>query len=134
MKTNLFPSLSLLTALSLLVFGCASAAKLPPGDNPARVMRIAQPVYPPEMVGTDGEVVVEFEIDERGLAQNVRVVKSTDVRFDRAAVLAVQRSAFRPATRNGIAVRSMIQMPVGFQMTHNTNRLSVEGPRYPGGN
>lgn len=65
------------------------------------------PNYPERArrTGTQGFVVVEFTVDVTGAVRDVRVVESQpNSIFDRAAVLSVERSKYRPKRKDGIAL------------------------------
>jgi len=64
-----------------------------------------------------GRVVVEAVVDTTGRVQEgtVRVVESTDARFNQAAKDYVQAARFTPGRVAGRAVRVRLQMPVEFK-------------------
>ncbi len=85
-------------------------------DN-APVVRVQQPPrYPYEGVRThrQGEVVVEFNVDEKGRVYGPRVVSSTNSMFEEPTLQAVSQWRFEPGRRNGKAVRFHMMVPVEF--------------------
>lgn len=65
------------------------------------------PNYPERArrTGTQGYVVVEFTVDVTGAVRNARVIESQpNSIFDRAAVLSVERSKYRPRREGGKAL------------------------------
>lgn len=75
-------------------------------DGPLVAMMSVRPVYPVQATarGLEGQVVVQFDVDERGAVINVEVLESSHRVFERAAVEAAKRSKFRPRVVDGIAV------------------------------
>lgn len=86
-------------------------------NAPAFVHR-ATPVYPRTalMLGKEGSVVLKLFIDEEGGLNNVEVVKSSWRGFADAAIDALRKSSFVPASLNGRAVRSEALLSVRFNM------------------
>jgi len=80
----------------------------------ARLVAYAAPRYPEVARERDLEGVVRVEADVRadGTVADVRVVRSSGVAaFDDAAVSAVRSWTFAPATIDGVAVASTIDLP-----------------------
>jgi len=63
-----------------------------------------------------GTVVLAVEIDEHGLARNIRVRQSVGFGLDDRAVEAIQHWRFRPAYRNGKPVPAMALVEVNFRL------------------
>ena len=63
-----------------------------------------------------GTVIVEAIIDTAGNVTNVRVLKGLPMGLDKAAVEAVQRWKFKPATLEGKAVKVYYVLTVNFQV------------------
>ena len=91
----------------------------PGGDirAPELLMRV-DPVYPEtaRRVGLQGVVILEAIIAASGDIEEVAVVRSAGPLFDSAAVAAVQRWKYRPATLNGRAVRVLLNVTVSFRL------------------
>ncbi len=63
-------------------------------------------VYPWELPDSEGNVVIEFTIDERGEIVRTAVIQSMGPKLDEKALAAAENWRFRPATRNGVAIAS----------------------------
>jgi protein TonB len=74
------------------------------------------PVYPRGAAadGRDGEVWVEFLVDETGAVRDAHVVRSNDRVFEEPTLRAVARWRFEPGRRNGRVVRFRMAVPVVF--------------------
>lgn len=83
--------------------------------------RISQGTLPyPESLkakGIEGNVVVLIVINEAGVVQKVRVLKSSGYReFDSAALKAAKKELYRPAVRDGKAVEYNLKYTYRFRM------------------
>lgn len=78
-----------------------------------------QPVFPSELRKghVKGEVLVSWILDEAGNVGDVKVGKSTDHRFDQAAVEAVRQWEFRPGMKDGHPVKVAMKCPIVFSFT-----------------
>jgi periplasmic protein TonB len=79
------------------------------GDEirPALPVTTADPVaYPWELPDSDGNVVVEIVIDERGAIVAKTVLQSLGPKLDEKVLLALENWRFQPATRNGSPISS----------------------------
>jgi protein TonB len=63
-------------------------------------------VYPWERPDSEGNVVVEITIDERGEIVRKSVLESAGPALDNKVLAALENWHFRPATRNGVAIAS----------------------------
>lgn len=85
--------------------------------NPnARVQSAPQYPYAARANGAEGEVMVEFVVDEHGRVSGARVVRSTDPIFDEAALRAVAKWRFEPGTVAGRPVRFRMAIPIVFRL------------------
>lgn len=108
--------------------GGVQVASLPPGplgafDGQALAARFrsqpAPPVYPKRALSQNqqGVATVRALIDERGHAQDIRLYASSGYpMLDRAALEAVSRWDFLPATRDGHPVSAWVEVPVRFHI------------------
>jgi TonB family protein len=66
--------------------------------------------------GIAGNVIAELIVDARGRVEEgtIGIVSSTHPAFGEAVVVALDRAVFRPAVRNGKAVRQLVLQPVEF--------------------
>jgi len=90
-------------------------------DQPPRVLRIVQPVYPPEALRRRlrGLVVLRALISETGVPVQLEVVQGAPGGLTEAALAAVAQWRFDPARLNGSAVR-----------THPLIRIPFEGVQF----
>lgn len=82
------------------------------GGNPV-------PVYPAEARenGWEGRVILHVQVGADGRAAAVRIARSSGFgSLDRAALSAVRRWRFRPATRSGVAVAAAVLVPIRFRL------------------
>lgn len=81
-------------------------------------------VYPPAAVkdSLDGVVDVEFVIDTKGKATNIIVERSPGPDFDKEVVRLLENMPpWKPASYNGMPVRSKMSLPVTFNLQKNVN-------------
>jgi periplasmic protein TonB len=87
-------------------------------DQPVKVKFARPPVYPDRLRGAnvEGQVLVQFVVDERGLAQmsTFKVLKSTDNELTTSVMRAVSATTFYPAETQGRKVRQLVQQPFRF--------------------
>jgi protein TonB len=78
----------------------------------------APPVYPSpaKQGGVEGEVTVEFLVDETGSVLNPVIVRSSNRVFDEASLRAVSKWRFEPGRRDGRVVRFRMAVPVVFHL------------------
>ena len=79
------------------------------GDEirPALPVATADPIaYPWELPPSEGNVVVEITIDERGEIVRKTVLQSLGPGLDEKVMAALESWHFNPATRNGVAIAS----------------------------
>lgn len=79
------------------------------GDEirPALPITTADPVvYPWELPDSEGNVVVEITIDERGEIVRKTVLHSMGPKLDEKFLAALENWHFQPATHNGVAIAS----------------------------
>ena len=79
------------------------------------------PEYPEALriAGIEGEVVAEFAVNELGRieADSVRIVRSSNVLFDRSVRNVLRRMRFAPAEIGGRKVRQLVRMPFLFTLS-----------------
>jgi protein TonB len=76
------------------------------------------PIYPEaaQRAGLEGLVVLRATIDERGRVGDLQVLRGLGLGLDEAAVAAVRRWRFRPATRDGRPVKVLYILSVYFRL------------------
>jgi protein TonB len=85
----------------------------------AELVDLPAPEYPPRSrrLGEEGLVLLEVEVLANGRAGTVRVARAPPYpRLVDAAVKAVRKAKFKPATSEGVPVRSLVEIPVRFQL------------------
>ena len=97
------------------------AGRAPAEATSLEVTRRVEPIYPPASRRMDeqGAVRLRVLVDERGRPREVQVAESSGFpRLDEAAVSAVRRWHFAPATRASQAVSAWTHVRVVFQLRH----------------
>jgi len=86
-------------------------------ENPAPV-KTSKPVYPMQLKrdGTTGLVALTCVIDEKGEVLSVKVSRSSHPGFDNAAMEALQKWKFKPAKKDGKAVKVKVTIPFRFNL------------------
>ena len=87
-------------------------------DNPPRTRSQVAPVYPYEarISGRNGEVMVEFVVDETGHVLDPHVLRSNDPVFEAPTLRAISKWRFEPGRKGGRVVRFRMAVPVGFSV------------------
>jgi TonB family protein len=87
---------------------------------PVPIERIA-PRYPLSLrrAGQSGSATVDFLVDEHGVTRNVYCISGTDGLFGISAVRCVAQWRFRPGIKNGLRVRTHMQVPIVFTLNNN---------------
>ncbi len=97
----------------------AQAAPVKQTATPAVLIRSVNPRYPTQAQRsrTEGFVVVSFTVTAEGRTSNIQVVDAQPRHmFERAAIDAVERWEFKPATRNGEPVDSTVTNRINFKL------------------
>jgi TonB family protein len=79
------------------------------GDEIRPALPVTMPdpaVYPWQLPESEGNVVIEFTIDERGEVVRTTVIQSMGPSLDEKALEAARNWHFQPATHNGVAIAS----------------------------
>ena len=91
-----------------------------PGVIPPVVIYQEQPKYPPvaERLRTNGLVEAEALIGVNGLVEEIRITKveGGNVGFENATEEAINKWRYKPATKNGVRVRTWILIRVPFEL------------------
>ena len=87
-------------------------------DRPPQLRRVARPVYPPALrkQGVEGNAVVFFIVDERGVVVSARVHSASHPAFAQAAIRAVVSWRYAPMTRGGEPTKVGFQQEFPFQL------------------
>ncbi|MBS1375321.1 MAG: energy transducer TonB [Desulfovibrionaceae bacterium] len=66
--------------------------------------------------GIEGQVLMELMIDAEGRLMSASIKKSGGNGFDEAALEAVRKAIFRPATHNGRPATCIVLLPIHFTL------------------
>lgn len=98
----------------------SDAAQSPDRSSPARLRSSLAPVYPllARRRGWEGLVLIRVELDQSGqVTQAEAILSSGHKALDSAALSAVEKARFAPATRDGRRIPSSVVVPVRFALT-----------------
>jgi TonB family protein len=92
--------------------------KLLPGDTPPKIIDSVDPEFSDEArrAQVGGVVIVSFIVNEDGLPNDLRVVKSVGYGLDEKALDAVSRYRFQPAMRDGQPIAARIAVEINFNL------------------
>jgi len=103
-----------------LATGLAAAspafAQQPSNVTPPTVVEHVDAVYPPDKLaqGIDTTVELFVTVERNGTVGDAKVAVSGGEAFDDAALAAIRRFRFSPATRDGVPIRARIRVPFHF--------------------
>jgi protein TonB len=87
-------------------------------DQAVKVRVNRAPSYPEHLriAHIDGQVLVQFVVDERGVAEmnTFKVIKTTNPDFAEAVRRAISNTAYSPAEIRGRRVKQLVQQPFIF--------------------
>jgi protein TonB len=114
-KTILTKTLALGLIAGSLAVASVSAAEEAFDVRPVPV-RTPPPQFPSDMQrqGISGVVAVRVIIDESGSVADASVSKSSHTEFEQAALAAVKKWKFKPASKDGVAVKASVVIPINF--------------------
>jgi protein TonB len=101
-------------AVGLASFTPAFAQKV---EAPVPI-RTVPPVYPTELrrEGVAGVVKVKFTVDVQGNVSDPTVESSSNPGFDKAAIDAIKKWKFKPATQDGTPIAKAVSIPLKFTL------------------
>jgi TonB family protein len=102
----------------------------PPPEVAPRLVRAADPVYPPEarQRGNEGEALVSGLVSPEGGLIEVKIAESSGYAdMDAAALAAMRQSAVMPAVSSGSPIPCWIQVPFRFSLHGGTRRFRDGG-------
>ena len=85
----------------------------PVGGIPAVCKHVIYPDLAMEL-GLEGNVTLRFMVDEFGNVSNIQIIQSGGYLLDEAAMAAVTRTEWIPATRNNENYSVLFQLPFKF--------------------
>jgi TonB family protein len=111
-------------SILLILLLLSGAARIDAGepavatDRPAEVISAVAPAYPYLMRRVDGtaEVTVLFTVNSKGTVTKASVLKSNNPEFNAAALDAIKKWTFAPATKNGNAVDIKVRQTFQFSV------------------
>jgi TonB family protein len=108
-------------ALALINFGGALRGQAPAGtlaEGPPLVNAWVPPVYPENLKkeNVTGQVTVQFIVDDKGAISAVKAEKSSDARFENAAVESVKQWTFAPGVSNGAPTAMGMKVTLHFEL------------------
>jgi len=90
-------------------------------EEVVRIKDAVAPQYPGQLraAGVDGQVLVQFVVDERGRAQmgTFKVLKSSANAFSESVKRAISETTFHPAEIQGRKVKQLVQQPFKFAVS-----------------
>jgi TonB family protein len=91
-------------------------------DTPAALVQQSLSVsYPPDLfaLGTGGSAVAEFVVDASGSIERdtFEIFSATHPSFAEAVTRALSTAQFKPAMKDGVPVRQLVQQPFNFDRT-----------------
>ncbi len=134
--------------------GANSAPAATSGSASSVPLRIGRDVKPPRAISTpdpdysevarkagyEGTVILRLVVDTDGTTKDIEVVRKLGMGLDEAAVAAVERWRFQPATKNDQPVPVQITVEVGFKVglspanlpLHSPSEADARPPQFPG--
>ena len=97
-------------------------------EGSLRALIKIMPEYPRQawMSKVEGDVLVEFSVNQQGVVQNIKVISSSNPAFDLATIDAVSRFRYQPAEENGNAiVTTGVRERFYFRLLQNGAQPSV---------
>ena len=88
-------------------------------DGKPKSIKSARPKYPEyaKKMRIEGSVRLSFILDEKGIVQDVKIIKATpENTFENAALTAVKNWRFTPATKDGKAVKVKMVITLNFRL------------------
>lgn len=129
---------SVLVAGALLSRVSAALAQPDPGQAGSHAQSLTPPVlhlraeaiYPPEALRErlEASVGLEVVVDENGRVTDARVTAPAGHGFDEAALDAVRRFTFEPARKNGVAIRSNVELGYDFRLPAAAQPAATASP------
>ena len=77
-----------------------------------------EPKYPEsaKKAGKEGEVILQATIDEKGIPQDIVPITDIGFGFEAAAIAALKKTTFRPATKGGNPISLQVEIPYSFTL------------------
>jgi TonB family protein len=106
----------------------AGAVEAPKGLKPPKLLKFIEAEYPADKKasGIEAKVVLSIEINEAGKVGEVEVVAGAGADFDAAAVVAVKKFEFEPASMDGNPIPVKIQYAYRFAIKEVVVKLGPQ--------
>jgi protein TonB len=103
--------------LALVLAMGLHAEKPAPVTTAPRIVQKTKPQYTEEArnARVQGSVMLKAELDESGRLIGISVVRGLGYGLDEKAIDCARQWQFEPATRNGVPVRTRVQLEVNFR-------------------
>lgn len=77
-----------------------------------------EPKYPEiaSKAGKEGQVILQATIDENGIPQDIVPITNIGFGFEDAAIAALKKTTFRPATKGGNPISLQVEIPYSFTL------------------
>ena len=77
-----------------------------------------EPKYPEtaSKAGKEGQVILQATIDEKGIPRDIVPITDIGFGFEEAAIAALKKTTFRPATKGGNAISLQVEIPYSFTL------------------
>jgi len=77
-----------------------------------------EPKYPEtaSKAGKEGQVILQATIDENGIPQDIVAITDIGFGFEEAAIAALKKTTFRPATKGGTPISLQVEIPYSFTL------------------
>ena len=78
----------------------------------------AEPKYPEaaSKAGKEGQVLLQATIDEKGIPRDIVAITDIGFGFEAAAIAALRKTTFRPATKGGNPISLQVEIPYSFTL------------------
>ena len=89
-----------------------------PGVVPPRPKMNIKPDYPEsaKKAGKEGQVLLQTTIDENGIPRDIVAITDIGFGFEAAAIAALKKTTFRPATKGGNPISLQVEIPYVFKL------------------
>ncbi|MYC74920.1 energy transducer TonB [Candidatus Poribacteria bacterium] len=85
--------------------------------NPQYKFKV-EPKYPEaaSKAGKEGQVILQATIDEKGIPRDIKAITNVGFGFEAAAIAALKKTTFRPATKGGNPISLQVEIPYAFTL------------------
>ena len=93
--------------------------------KPPRFKKSAKPEYPidAKKAGKEGKVVLQATIDVNGIPLNIVALTKLGFGFEEAAIEALKKSSFYPATEKGKPISVAVRIPYEFKLESAVGKM-----------